>query len=313
MTPEDLSSYIPNFLHGLLFNRAKFDKALHVPEGDTGAEGNIRIKETLEIKVDGEWQKVHGDGGPVDAAPVAGSPRPVASGGVFSSLANFVNKLRTITINGTTKSLENNISFDIKVGDIPNLLPMLEAERFTRIASDNNIIDGAPVEGDSLNKLYNLVIGGFKEIPVNDIAERDALDIQVLPTQVFVQDDGDGRWALYRAITTGSPATFVKLSDPDLLNAALTASQIKAAYESNPDTNAFTNGLKTKLEALYQPDISGIAINALAISNEISARISADNAIIEMITSLQIKVNQQADEFTPEERVKLRQIIGSFS
>jgi hypothetical protein len=110
--------------------------------------------------------------------------------------------------------------------------------------------DGVDLSGDTLKKLYNLILGATAEAYVADIAERDAYDIQRLPFSIFVIDDGDGKWAKYQATTTGVGAEFVKLSDPDLLNAVMSASAIKAAYESNSDTNAFTNALKTKLEGI---------------------------------------------------------------
>jgi hypothetical protein len=110
--------------------------------------------------------------------------------------------------------------------------------------------DGVASPGDTLQKLYTLILGASAEAYVADLAERDAYDIPHLPFSIFVIDDGDGRWAKYQATTTGVGANFVKLSDPDLLNAVMSAAAIKAAYESNSDTNAFTNALKTKLEGI---------------------------------------------------------------
>jgi len=109
--------------------------------------------------------------------------------------------------------------------------------------------NGVVTEGDTLKKLYDLIISGYSEVTVATIAARNAYNVTKLPTNVFVLDDGDGKWALYKAITTGVNATYVKISDPDLLNNAMTASQIKSAYESNADTNAFTDVLLSKLTA----------------------------------------------------------------
>jgi len=110
--------------------------------------------------------------------------------------------------------------------------------------------NGVATEGDTLKKLYDLIVASFSEVQVTDIAARDAYDITKLPTNVFVLDDGDSKWALYKATTLGVNATYVKLSDPDLLNAVMSASQIKASYESNPDTNAFTDDLESKLNSI---------------------------------------------------------------
>lgn len=78
-------------------------------------------------------------------------------------------------------------------------------------------------------ELYDLIAQVYGEITLADITARDAYDVVKLPTSIFVLDDGDGRWALYKATTLGHPATFVKLSDPDLLNAVMNTAQIKAA------------------------------------------------------------------------------------
>lgn len=110
--------------------------------------------------------------------------------------------------------------------------------------------DGVVPEGDTLQKLYNLILGASSEATVANIAARNGYNIPHIPFNIFVTDDGDGNWALYKATSTGIGANFVKLSDPDLLNAVMTANQIKAAYESNADTNAFTNALFSKLNAI---------------------------------------------------------------
>ncbi len=127
--------------------------------------------------------------------------------------------------------------------------------------------DGVATEGDTLQKLYNIIIGSFKEIPVDDIAARDAYDVTSLPTNVFVADDGDGKWALYKATTTGVGATFVKINDQDSLTNALSASAIKVSYESNSDTNAFTNALKAKLDAILGTNTGDEDAASIAIIN----------------------------------------------
>lgn len=115
---------------------------------------------------------------------------------------------------------------------------------------DTALKASVPTPGDNLNKLYNLIVGGFKEVTVANIAARNAYNVTALPQNIFVTDDGDGNWALYKATTTGVGATFVKISDPDLLNAAMSASQIRTAYLSNVGTEEFTTSLLTKLNAI---------------------------------------------------------------
>ncbi|MCX6231167.1 MAG: hypothetical protein NTZ33_06445 [Bacteroidetes bacterium] len=133
-----------------------------------------------------------------------------------------------------------------------------------------NLKDGVATDGDTLQKLYNLILGSFTEIVVDDIAVRDACNITHIPTNVFVKDDGDGNWALYKATSTGVRANFIKLSDPDLLNAVMSASSIKASYESNPDTNAFTNALLARLISIEE---NAVSLYTVKMDNDIAAAI----------------------------------------
>lgn len=86
---------------------------------------------------------------------------------------------------------------------------------------------------------------------VADHAAKDSLTGLTVSDRVLVEDDGDGKWALYQVsvitIGTGATSTFTKLADKDGLDNAISATSIKAAYESNDDTNAFTNAEKAKV------------------------------------------------------------------
>jgi len=89
-------------------------------------------------------------------------------------------------------------------------------------------------------------LGFGNNYAVADLTERDALQDLVIGDLVFVADNGDGKWAQYK-ITNDDPITFLKIMDQDVLINALDAAGIKSAYESNPDTNAFTDSLLSKL------------------------------------------------------------------
>jgi hypothetical protein len=91
---------------------------------------------------------------------------------------------------------------------------------------------------------------GFNEQNFATITERDAYNVEKLPFQAFVNNDGDGNWALYRATSTGVGAGYLKISDPDLLNAVMSSAAIKTAYESNANTNAFTDSDKIRIDAI---------------------------------------------------------------
>lgn len=99
-----------------------------------------------------------------------------------------------------------------------------------------------------------LVTGAKNAFNVADIPSRNALTGLKVTDRVFVNDDGDGKWALYivTAVTTGtgSTSTYKKIADEDLFTNALTAAAVKAAYESNADTYAFNGAYKGKLDKI---------------------------------------------------------------
>ncbi|WP_295772879.1 hypothetical protein [uncultured Mucilaginibacter sp.] len=114
----------------------------------------------------------------------------------------------------------------------------------------NSIKDDVNPQFDTLKKIADAFVGSPVQKSFSSLTERNAFNVSRLPFQAFVTNDGDGKWALYQAISTGSSATYVKISDPDLLNTALSDQQIKAAYERNLDTNVFTNADKEKLSGV---------------------------------------------------------------
>lgn len=79
--------------------------------------------------------------------------------------------------------------------------------------------------------------------PVDNIAGRDAITSPQAGDCVLVRDDGDGKAAQYHY----NGAAWVKIGDVDWT--PLTDPQVKAAYERNADTNAFTDSEKSALAA----------------------------------------------------------------
>lgn len=78
------------------------------------------------------------------------------------------------------------------------------------------------------------------------VANQDALAALTglaVYDRVMVQDDGDGKWAVYQVteINQVGAAVVLKIIDQDSLTSVMSASAIKQAYESNSDTNAFTD------------------------------------------------------------------------
>ena len=148
-----------------------------------------------------------------------------------------------------------------------------------REAAIASLRGAVPEAGNTLEKLYQLLSGNRTVHPVSNRAERDALTGLLIGDQVFVEDDGDTRWALYLTVGTG-PSVFVKLSDPDILNEALSAAQVKALYEANLNTNAFTDAEKAYVAALLA-GLTSLATtdktSYVAAINEVLAK--ANNAL----------------------------------
>lgn len=119
--------------------------------------------------------------------------------------------------------------------------------------TDNSIVsilDGVNTSGNTLQKLYNLITSGFAQVNVVNIDARNSYNVPSLPFQIFVQDTGSGYWGLYNANQTGVSTNYTLISDYTTFNSVMSASAIKTAYESNSNTNAFTNDDVTKLNSL---------------------------------------------------------------
>lgn len=86
---------------------------------------------------------------------------------------------------------------------------------------------------------------------VTNNTEKAALSQLTEGDKIFVTDDGDGKWAQYwvTAITDGQgiTSTFQLVMDEDTYLNANTKESIKAVYESNLNTNAFTDAEQTKV------------------------------------------------------------------
>lgn len=79
---------------------------------------------------------------------------------------------------------------------------------------------------------------------VATLADRDALTDLTVGDKVHVEDDGDGKWAEYYVVSE-SPITFTKIMDQDVYLNTMSKEAIKASYESNPDTNVYSDSEKS--------------------------------------------------------------------
>lgn len=147
----------------------------------------------------------------------------------------------------------------IKQKQVEGLVSALAAKALDSavIKKANNLSDvnAASARGNldvySRAEVQNLVAGAEDAYSVASLTARGALTGLKVSDRVFVTNDGDGKWALYivTAITDGkgSTSTFTKVADEDLFTNALSKEAVKSAYESNANTNAFTDAEKTKV------------------------------------------------------------------
>ena len=202
----------------------------------------------------------------------------------------------------------------IKQKQIENLVSDLAAKANanevlmkTNNLSDVNNVAQARTNLDVYNKaeVDALISGAQNGFSVPDIPARDALTGLHVADRVFVSDDGDGKWALYlvTAVTNGNGSTssFQKVADQDLFDNALTATAIKTAYESNADTNAYTDAAKQKVDyiSVTQPvDLDNLESQVSTnVTNINTAQATASNAL-SAANAAQATANSKEDEFT---------------
>ncbi len=156
----------------------------------------------------------------------------------------------------------------------------------------NNLSDVNATNARTNLSLYSksevdaLVVGAKNAYNVADNTAKNALTGLKVTDRVFINDDGDGKWALYivTAVTTGtgSTSTFKKIADEDLFTNALTAAAVKASYESNADTYAFNGTHKGKLDKITIT--ANVNLDTLkstadsALTNAASAQSTANSA-----------------------------------
>ncbi|WP_421752518.1 hypothetical protein [Croceimicrobium sp.] len=185
----------------------------------------------------------------------------------------------------------------IKQKQIQNLTTDLAAKALDSqvVKKANNLSDvnaasaRTNLEVYSKTEVQNMISGADNGFNVATIADRDALTGLNVSDRVFVSNDGDEKWGMYivTGVTdgNGSTSTFEKVADEDAFSNALTKEAIKSSYESNANTNAFTDAEKTKIghisvtQAVNLDNIeSGLASTTTTANNALSTANSASTA-----------------------------------
>lgn len=148
-----------------------------------------------------------------------------------------------------------------------------------------------PTEGDTLEKLYNLLISSTVEIIVPNIESRDALDIQNTFTNVFVL--GEDSWELYKATSIGTNASFIKLSDSKMINNiigsdVLTKSLLPSGNIATPDKLVLGNDARltdSRHPLPHKHNVSAISGVDTLIDTKINNKLSNLNVGVLSINS----------------------------
>jgi phage-related tail fiber protein len=112
----------------------------------------------------------------------------------------------------------------LDISDITDLSTVLASKATPANITDaiDAVYGGVGVPGNTLKKIYDIAVASNHEITVADTNARIGTYVSSLPTNIFVVNDGDGEWALYKALATGLATNnnVIKLSDPSILNTA---------------------------------------------------------------------------------------------
>lgn len=162
---------------------------------------------------------------------------PFDPSGTYANLRAQATTAGDVGLGNVTNESKETMFTDAALTGVPTAPTPAASTNTTQIATAAFVQSEITAAGLALGTNY----------AVADIAARDNLQNLVVGDVVFVADDGDDKWAQYKVTAVG-PVTFLKIMDQDIFLNALSAADVKAAYESNADTNAFTDTLKTKLE-----------------------------------------------------------------
>lgn len=195
---------------------------------------------------------------------------------LVSAINELDGELDTTLLTTTNKTIVGAINeLDSEIGDITTkavtltasdligLINELEGKKVSKSANLSDLADTAVSRTNLDVYSKSEVSSAINQASLNLGTNFTALDVADANTKflagslsvgdnIFIKDDTDTKWAIYKVIeiTDGSysTSTLEKIMDEDVYLNAQSASAIKSAYESNADTNAFTDSDKTKVD-----------------------------------------------------------------
>jgi len=213
------------------------DGRLNIIEGDANTGGSV-AKALQDAKDYADTQDAVYDS--ADAITFNSSGQTYATGNDVQTTIDAIDD-ELISLDGRLDTAEGAITnygsrLDTIEGDAQTAGSIAESLKDAKDYTDAEIVAA------------KLAIGS--NFAVADITARNNLSGLTVGDIVYVADDGDGKWAQYLVYSTDPSLQFGKIMDQDILLNAISASSIKTTYESNADTNAFTDALLSKLNGI---------------------------------------------------------------
>lgn len=156
------------------------------------------------------------------------------------------------------------------------------------IARSNLSVDSSAEVNE---KIYRAQLALGTMYTVTDNTEKSTLQNMTVGDRVYVADDGDSKWAIYLVTvidSVGAIVTDIVIMDEDVYLNANTAAAIKSAYESNNNTNAYTDTEKSKLSSIENNATADQTAAEVPYSNTISGITATDvqEAIDTVVTGI---------------------------
>lgn len=206
---------------------------------------------------------------------------------------------------------------DQDIIDANGLITGLENSKLTKASNLSDLTDVAVartnLDVDSKSEIDAKILTAQLSMGSNfnaaNHAERDAMVDLDIADRVFVADDGDTKWALYKVGSvdgTGKGTSWIKIMDQDALENSVSKESIKSSYELNDNTNAFTDAEQTKVGFVSVTE--AIDLDKVIQNDELNTSITLAGA-----TDLTIASSLAVKTYVDDEAAKLLEIANNLS